>query len=119
MDLGGLTCPLPSLCPQLLRRLRPPEPGHAVPILLQAEQEAEGEFLPPLPLQECPECAAGRTQPDAAERQVRSVTLRSRCGLFWLLPWRRGASNRRCVLPSGRPDGLDSGWQQESDFISS
>lgn len=50
-------CILCPLCLQLLRRLWASEPGHVVPILLQAQQEAQGEFLLlPHPVQEFPEC---------------------------------------------------------------
>lgn len=49
-----------ALCPQFLRRLRSSQSGHAVSILLQTQQETQGEFLPPPthPPQECPECSS-------------------------------------------------------------
>lgn len=48
---------LSSVCFQFLCRLWSSELGHVVPILLQTQQEAEGEFLlSPLPEEECPEC---------------------------------------------------------------
>lgn len=69
-----ILCPL---CLQLLRRLWASEPGHVVPILLQAQQEAQGEFLLlPHPVQECPECK--RT--DAGWH---NLTAGSLCGSEW------------------------------------